>query len=768
MAFKRGRTENECEREFHIAIDPALRKPINDYEHSIRDDVRRAYVVQGPYQPHSHAFPKTSMDKIRSFHAHYFNDWEWMEYSVSKDGAYCFWCYLFNRNSRSEVFISKEFRNWRHATEKFKAHVGAAGSAHNNAKMAFFAFKDQRQSLARKVFVGNRALETAYRTRLTAVVDVVRLLLQQGLAFRGHNESEDSLNKGNFLEILDWYSSRNLDVGKVMNENAPGNNKLICHSVQKDIIEACGSETRKAIISDIGDKFFSLLVDEARDCSIKEQMAIVLRYVNDHGIVMEHFIGLVHVVDTTSLALKRGIDEFFAKYGLSLSKLRGQGYDGASNMRGELNGLKTLILNENPCARYIHCFAHQLQLVVVAVAQSNQFVGDFFEYLSMITNMVGASCKRKDEFRQVQHEHLVEMLANGEISTGKGLNQETSLVRPGATRWGSHFTTIIRLLSLWPSTIKVLGNIFKDGTDLKTRGVACSLVEKMESYQFVFISHLMKLVLGLTSVLSQFLQKKDQNIIEAVSLIHNTKARLLALRENGWDELLDGVNIFCAKNGISILNMEDEVKSRFRLSRANTNDSHFRIDIYYQVIDRIGQEMENRFSESTTELLTCVGCLDPKNSFSKFNNLKIIRLAELYPQDFSRCALMELEEELKGWIHEMRENEKFSTLQDMGEVARKMAKIGYHTAFPLVYRIIELVLVLPVATSTVERAFSAMKIVKTDLRNKIGDDFLTNCLVCYIEKDVFKSIDNEAIMQYFQNMKTRKQGLPPLPQPETE
>ncbi|CAM8956134.1 unnamed protein product [Rhodiola kirilowii] len=53
-------------------------------------------------------------------------------------------------------------------------------------------------------------------------------------------------------------------------------------------------------------------------------MAIVLRYVNDHVIVMERFIGVVHVVDTTSLALKRGIDEFFAKYGLSLSKLRGQ------------------------------------------------------------------------------------------------------------------------------------------------------------------------------------------------------------------------------------------------------------------------------------------------------------------------------------------------------------------------------------------------------------------------------------------------------------
>ncbi|CAM8963872.1 unnamed protein product [Rhodiola kirilowii] len=41
-------------------------------------------------------------------------------------------------------------------------------------------------------------------------------------------------------------------------------------------------------------------------------MAIVLQYVNDRGMVMERFIGLVHVVDTTS-ALKRGIDEFFCQ-----------------------------------------------------------------------------------------------------------------------------------------------------------------------------------------------------------------------------------------------------------------------------------------------------------------------------------------------------------------------------------------------------------------------------------------------------------------------
>ena len=98
-------------------------------------------------------------------------------------------------------------------------------------------------------------------------------------------------------------------------------------------------------------------------------------------------------------------------------------------MRGELNGLKILILNENPCARYIHCFAHQFQLVVVAVLGEDPFVGDYFEYMSMAANMIGASCKRKDTLRQQQHENMVEHLEHGDISTGRGLNQEASLTQ---------------------------------------------------------------------------------------------------------------------------------------------------------------------------------------------------------------------------------------------------------------------------------------------------------------------------------------------------
>jgi hypothetical protein len=80
--------------------------------------------------------------------------------------------------------------------------------------------------------------------------------------------------------------------------------------------------------------------------------------------------------------------------------LRGQGYDGASNMRGELNGLKTFILNENSFAYYVHCFAHQLQLTLVAVAKNHIQIATFFSLVNSVFNVVGASCKRHDTLHE--------------------------------------------------------------------------------------------------------------------------------------------------------------------------------------------------------------------------------------------------------------------------------------------------------------------------------------------------------------------------------
>ena len=74
-------------------------------------------------------------------------------------------------------------------------------------------------------------------------------------------------------------------------------------------------------------------------------------------------------------------------------------------------------------------------------------------------------------------------------------------------------------------------------------------------------------------------------------------------------------------------------------------------------------------------------------------------------------------------------------------------------------RLIYLVLTLPVFTATKERAFSAMKHVKTALRNKMEDDFLADCLTLYIERDFVKNVDVNSIIDEFYVSKPRRAQL---------
>ncbi|KAJ4789045.1 General transcription factor 2-related zinc finger protein [Rhynchospora pubera] len=228
----------------------------------------------------------------------------------------------------------------------------------------------------------------------------------QGDAFRGHDESSTSLNKGTFREFIDWYKDK-VEVVKDAYDNGSKNCQMLSHHIQKNLTKACAEEVMAVVMDEIRGRKFSVLIDESRDVSIKEQMAMILRFVNDEGKVLERFVGIRHIERCTAVALKEALVGMLCSHKLSISMLRGQGYDGASNMR-----------------------------VVVTVSTSTPAIADFFNYVPLIVNTVGASCMRKDALLARQHDLLLEKVENGEILTGRGLNQESSLARPGDTRLG--------------------------------------------------------------------------------------------------------------------------------------------------------------------------------------------------------------------------------------------------------------------------------------------------------------------------------------------
>ena len=100
---------------------------------------------------------------------------------------------------------------------------------------------------------------------------------------------------------------------------------------------------------------------------------------------------------------------------MSLSRLRGHGYDGANNVQGEFNVFKTLILKENKSAFYVHYFAHQLQLTLVTIANKHTDIAEFFSLVSKIVTIIGASCKRREFLQNAQLAKITEALNLGEL-----------------------------------------------------------------------------------------------------------------------------------------------------------------------------------------------------------------------------------------------------------------------------------------------------------------------------------------------------------------
>ncbi|KAI5343314.1 hypothetical protein L3X38_011190 [Prunus dulcis] len=116
--------------------------------------------------------------------------------------------------------------------------------------------------------------------RLKATIESVQWLTFQACAFRGHDESIDSMNRGNFIELIKYTAQWNDKVAEVVLENAPRNAKYTAQSIQKQVL---------------ADK-------------------------------------IVRVEDTSLLTLKKEISQVLMNYDLQIDKMRGQGYDGASNM----------------------------------------------------------------------------------------------------------------------------------------------------------------------------------------------------------------------------------------------------------------------------------------------------------------------------------------------------------------------------------------------------------------------------------------------------
>ncbi|XP_071726935.1 uncharacterized protein [Rutidosis leptorrhynchoides] len=457
----------------NLPSDPVDRPRILEYDANQRDEIRRQYWLRGPYQPKNCSFPTTNG---RRFVKGWFDKYNWLEYSMKADKAYCLCCYLFRdhieHQGGSEAFVMDGFNSWK-MTERLKDHVGHVNSFHNKALQKRESLKKPNESIVNAFHKQDEKSKKENRMRLSATISACRYCLKGALPFRGHDESETSIYKGNFLELMDLILFHNEELRNL--PKAPGNIKLISPCIQKDVVKYFKQEVLECIFKDLGDDVFALLVDESSNIS------------------------------------KRN--------------------------------------------KWLLCY--------------------------------------------------------------------------------------------------------------------------------------------------DMLMHKD------------------LLKRNLWALFISATSF-------------------------NT------------VLDMQIQEFGDRFSEASTELLSCMSALNPRDSFSMFDSSKLIRLCEFYPKDFNSTDMIEFENELEIYHQSVLNDPKFKDLNGIDDLARVMVETRKNRTYPLLYRLLKLALVLPVATATVERCFSSMKIIKSNLRNRIGEEFLNACVICPVEREALVEVKDEDVIERVNNMRLRR------------
>ncbi|PVH64348.1 hypothetical protein PAHAL_2G245700 [Panicum hallii] len=570
--------------------DPALRPQIWEYPSNQQNEVQRAYLKLGPMQPKLKNYKAFGPQGHQCrFQYHWFSEFpSWLEYSESSGKAYCLLCFLCSKNIKKrggfDAFTIQGFNNWKKVHDRkncaFLVHIGSDPcSEHNNSA----------------------------------------------------KECQALLNNLNHIDNIMEVAKFNPEIAAVVLENAPQCAKYTSPDIQKEILSIFALKIRKHIREEIGDQKFSIIVDETCDISKREQMAIVLRFVDIDGVLQERFFDLVHVRNTKALTLKAEICYVLSTYGFDVQNLRGQGYDGASNMRGELNGLQALVLKECPYAYYVHCYAHRLQLALVAAAKDVVPVTQFFQKLLFIVNTVDSSAKRHDELHDAQVVELARLLAVDELETGQGANQIRSLKRPGDTRWGSHLGSISSLMDMFNPVSTVLQNLAADSTAGTNRADGDTSFNYMISFEFVFILCLMREILEITEQLGQALQKKSQDIVNAIRLVQTTKILLEKMRsDDGWETFICKVMEFCVDHDIDIPNMDETYILRGGRARRQPNhfttDHFFRVEVFRATLDTQLAELNLKFNEKVIGLLSICVTLVPKNGFASFQSSEICKM----------------------------------------------------------------------------------------------------------------------------------------------
>ena len=477
---------------------------------------------------------------------------------------------------------------------------------------------------------------------------------------------------------------------------------------------------------------YTLIADEVTDCSNKEQLCIVLRYVEtESNLIREDLVTFLECDNgITSEALADMMLGFITDH-LDPSKMRGQAYDGASNMSGKTNGAAARISSKYRLALYTHCASHCLNLAVVASLEEVS-VRNMIGVVNRLSVFFFAHPKRQKKLEEAIHNTQPESNAQ-------------KLKDVCRTRWIERIDALDRVKKLHSSIVACFERISFEGsrmwspesvTDASTLLLAITTTDFISA---LIITHgCLQYLRGLTTSL----QAEAKDIVQAVSEINTLTSSLKQVREsvdsyhNRW---FDTISEMCHEVGTTPSLPRIVGRQRHRANTPASNPSeYYRRTITIPVLDHLLSEIDRRFSvhqKTALKGLYLVPSVLVTEDLSTVSSV-VLEVGEMYSVDLSSLG-----SEVHNWYTKWKLEEVQNGVNSLPTaLSSTLPRISCF--FPNIKALVTILCTIPVTSCTAERSFSGLKRIKTALRSSMSNNRLTSLALLHIHADIPISIED--------------------------
>ena len=158
------------------------------------------------------------------------------------------------------------------------------------------------------------------------------------------------------------------------------------------ILQGILNSLKSKIVEEIGDRRFSVQMDSTQDTAAIDQETTVLRYVVGEE-VKERLFSVQNVMDASASGIFQMLKGNLEGHGLKMENIVGESFDGASNMRGQFNGVQKLIKDVSPNSLYTWCYAHVLNLAATDIVENIIAVKNLMGRFQSTATFFSDSCK---------------------------------------------------------------------------------------------------------------------------------------------------------------------------------------------------------------------------------------------------------------------------------------------------------------------------------------------------------------------------------------